>query len=68
MTKLLYKGKYIELQDELEPGYKELDMLDTEKNLDDTIEITPLDLTDTLELNLEELKNTQELKLGDLNE
>lgn len=58
MTKVLYNGEYIELKDELEPGYLELDLLTESINdLEDTIEIKNINLEDTKEFNL-----------GDLNE
>jgi len=63
--KVLYNGEYIELKEELEPGYEELDLHiineekneSNDKNLEDTIEIKPI--------NLEE---TQTFELGDLND
>lgn len=72
MTKIMYKGKEIELHSELEPGYMELDMLtDLEsrgQNLEDTMEMKPINLEDTMEIKLDDLENTQELELGDINE
>ena len=69
MTKVLYNGTYIELCDELEPGYKELDMLNPveEKNdyLEKTIEFDPINLDDTQEFDLDD---TQEYNLGDIHE
>lgn len=53
MTKVFYNGEYIELADELEPGYLELDLLTKNKNdLEDTIEIKNINLEDTIEFNL----------------
>lgn len=63
--KVLCNGEYIELQEELEPGYEELDLhiINEEKNeidekkLENTIEIKPINLEDT-----------QTFELGDLND
>ena len=61
MAKVLYNGNYIELKDELEPGYKELDLLtDVKSDLDD--------LEDTIVIDSINLEDTQKLDLGDLNE
>lgn len=68
MTKVIYNGKEIELIDELEDGYMELDILtndeeniklenDGDINLEDTIELKPINLEDT-----------QEFKIGDIYE
>ena len=56
MTKVLYDGKYIELKDELEPGYKELDLInekDEKTNKSNEYESKDIDLDDTIEINLE---------------
>lgn len=70
MTKVLYYGKEIELIDELESGYMELDLLteEIERKLEDTIELEPINLQDTIELNLDSLEDTHEMKLGDFHE
>ena len=69
MTRVLYNGEYIELCDELEKGYKELDLLEPkENNLEDTIELKKINLEDTQEFNFDELENTKEINLGDINE
>lgn len=61
MTKVMYNGKIIELSDELEEGFAELDMLNPSKinneELENTIELNPINLVDT-----------KELFLGDINE
>ena len=70
MGKLLYNGEYIEVDDELEKGYKELDLLDTsnkEEGLENTIEMKSINLDNTLELEKMDLENTQEIELGDIN-
>lgn len=64
MTKVMYNGKYVELQDELEPGFLELDILNGAENQKDN---TENNLEDTKILNLFDLDDTQELKFGDLN-
>ena len=38
MVKVLYNGEYIELEDEIEKGAKELDMITEENDLEDTKE------------------------------
>lgn len=59
MTKVLYNGEFIDLKDELEPGYLELDLLTKkENNLENTIEIKNINLEDTIEFNPGE-KNEQ---------
>lgn len=72
MTKVMYNGKEIELVDELEVGYMELDMLTNDdklfNNLEDTIELKPLNLEHTMEFDVSSLENTQELDLGDIYE
>ena len=54
MTKVMYNGKIIELSDELEEGFAELDMLNPLKkngdDLENTIELKPINLEDTMEL------------------
>ena len=60
----MYNGKYVELQDELEPGFLELDILNGAENQKDN---TENNLEDTKILNLFDLDDTQELKFGDLN-
>lgn len=54
MTKVMYNGNLIELADELEEGFAELDMLNPlKKNIEDlenTIELKPINLEDTMEL------------------
>lgn len=54
MSKVMYNGNLIELSDELEEGFAELDMLNPlKKNSDDlenTIELKPINLEDTMEL------------------
>ena len=61
MTKVMYNGKIIELSDKLEEGFAELDMLNPSKinneELENTIELNPINLVDT-----------KELFLGDINE
>ena len=53
MTKVMYNGKIIELADELDDGFEELDMLNPLKknseDLENTIELKPINLEDTLE-------------------
>lgn len=44
MTKVLYSGKIIELVDELEEGFAELDLLNPRKTLEDTIELENINL------------------------
>ena len=72
MTKVIYNSKEIELVDELEDGYMELDMLtDNDKktnNLDDTMELKPVNLEDTMEIKVIDLDDTQELNFGDIHE
>ncbi len=72
MTKVLLNGEYIELVDELEPGYLELDKLTDEDlgidNQEDTIEINPINLEDTQEFVFPDLSSTQEIPVGDNNE
>ena len=68
MTKVLYNGEYIELEDELEEGYKELELLMPKKtDLDDTMELKKINFDDTQEFNFDELENTKEIDLGELN-
>lgn len=68
MTKVLYNGEYIELCDELEKGYEELDLLESKKdNLEDTIELKKINFEDTQEFNFNELEDTKEIDLGDFN-
>lgn len=54
MTKVMYNGNLIELSDELEEGFAELDMLNPLKknseDLENTIELKPINLEDTMEL------------------
>ena len=57
MTRVLYNGEYIELKDELEPGYKELDSLTNKKDEENKNESPQINLEDT-----------KEFDLGDLNE
>ncbi len=72
MTKVLYNGKEIELDDDFEPGFMELDMLTPEeqedRKLEDTMELQPVNLEDTMELDISDLEDTQELDLGEINE
>lgn len=58
MVKVLYNGNYIELKDELEPGYAELDLLSNDNDVN---------LEDTQELKFDNLENTKEWDFGDLN-
>lgn len=71
MTKVLYNGEYIDLCDELEPGYKELDILtdidEDKRDLEDTMEMKSINLDDTLEFKIRDLNDTQELDLGEIN-
>lgn len=71
MTKVMYNGNEIELLDELEVGYRELDMLtdktNIEENLEDTIELKKINLENTVEFNVKDLEDTQDLELGDIN-
>lgn len=60
MTKVKYNGEYIELCDELEPGYLELDLLTEEDKVDE--------LEDTKEFNFNSLEDTQILNVGDNDE
>lgn len=59
--KVLCNGEYIEFKDELEPGYEELDLhiIEEEKNnninLENTIELKPVNLEDTQTYELGEL-------------
>lgn len=72
MTKVMLNGEEIELVDELEPGYLELDKLtDEDLGIDeqvDTIEIRPINLDDTQKLEFPDLSSTQEIPVGDNNE
>ena len=61
MTKVKYNGEYIDLCDELEPGYEELDLLDA---MDDNL----VNLEDTQEIRVNNLEDTQIIDLGDNNE
>lgn len=60
MTKFLYHGEYIELDEKIEEGSKELDILTTnnKENLEDTMDLDKI-------LNLED---TMEFRFGDLND
>lgn len=73
MTKVNYNGQEIELEDEFEKGFVELDLItDDEENeeLENTIEIDIEDLENTKEFTLEDLNNTEDLEesLGNINE
>lgn len=71
MTKVIYNGQEIELIDELEDGYMELDMLTNDEKfnkLDDTVELKTLNFEDTVELKTVDLEDTQELEFGDIYE
>lgn len=73
MTKVEYNGKEIELEDEFEKGFMELDLMtdndEPDKDLDKTVEIDIEELEKTKELNLD-LSDTQDLaeSLGNINE
>ena len=60
MTKVIYNGKEIELIDELEDGYMELDMLINDDKINK--------LEDTIELKTINLEDTQEFQFGDIYE
>lgn len=72
MRKVLYNGEYIELNDELERGSVELDMLtngeENQDNLEDTIELKSVNLEDTIELKVSDLVDTQEIIIGEIHE
>ena len=68
MREVTYNDKQTELDDELEPGYKELDLFMPRNNLEDTIELKKINLEDTIEFNVKDSNNTQELHLGDNND
>ena len=69
MAKVMYNGEVIELDDKLEFGYEELDMLiddaNYEEKLENTMELNYVNLDDTMEINLDD---TQEFELGDMHE
>lgn len=72
MTKVMYNGNEIELADELEYGYKELDMLIKEKRtvdrLEENIELNNINLDNVFELKLNNLQSANKNDLGDVNE
>lgn len=71
MTKLNYNGEEIEIDDELEKGYMELDLMtDDNEELDKTIELDVNSLDKTVELSTDDLNNTQDLieNIGNINE
>ena len=59
MTKVVYNGEIIELVDKLEKGFKELDMLTSDNEIN---------LENTMEFKTSDLEKTQELNLGDIHE
>ncbi len=60
MTVVKYHGTDIELCDELEPGYRELDLITKEERVND--------LDDTKEIKLDSLEDTQIINIGDNHE
>lgn len=63
--KVLCNGEYIEFKDELEPGFKELDLhiIDEE-----AVENNNINLENTIELKSVNLEDTQPYELGELND
>ena len=61
MAKVMYNGEVVELDDKLEFGYEELDMLIDDANYAEKLE-------NTIELNYVNLDDTQEFELGDMHE
>lgn len=69
MVKVLYNGEYIELEDEIEKGVKELDMITEEDDLEDTKEFTiDLDFENTYEYDFSSLEDTKEYVMEDKSE
>lgn len=75
MTKVMYNGEEIELQDEFEKGFFELDLItsDDEETVDElekTIELDINELENTKELTIDNIEDTQNLteSIGNINE
>ena len=69
MVKVLYNGEYIELEDEIEKGAKELDMITEENDLEDTKEFNiDLDFENTYEYDFSSLEDTKEYIMEDKSE
>ena len=69
MIKVLYNGEYIELEDKIEKGSKELDMLIDEDDLEETQEFNiDLDFENTYEYDFSSLEETKEYVMEDKSE
>lgn len=74
MTKVKYNNEEIELEDEFEEGFMELDLItndeETNDELENTMEIDIEELDKTKEFNFNDLSDTQDLteSLGNINE
>lgn len=69
MVKILYNGEYIELESELEPGTKELDIYTEVDDLEDTKEFNKeLDFDNTAEFDFSDMSDTKEFIMEEYNE
>lgn len=69
MVKILYNGEYIELESELEPGTKELDIYTDVDDLEDTKEFNKeLDFDNTTEFDFSDMSDTKEFIMEEYNE
>ncbi len=61
MTKVMYNGNEIEIADDLEKGFMELDLITDDNEVNSELE-------KTMEIDIDELEKTKNLELNDLND